>query len=187
MKKLVFIAASTLVIGLGCGGENNETNNGTNNGGTDGIQGGDYTVTVEDVTDGCFDGAMDTIVLPDGSPRDLPEPVTIPASGDLPATIDINFNDPFQDVTGVEVEAAGNNGIQTAADGFVQQDVNITNDGTGDCLATMNVTFELTQAEPGSLTGSGTLSITEATGADCPAFTAGPPCEVVSNLTATRN
>ena len=89
-------------------------------------------------------------------------------------------------MTGVDVEASGTTGIKTSAAGFTQTGVDITADG-GDCTADMNVTFDLTASTDGRLTGSGELSITAATGADCPAFQAGPPCTVVSNLSATKN
>lgn len=180
MKKLMFIAAATLLVACG---SNNETNN-ENNGGGDGIEPGDYLITVERVTDGCFDNAINAVVLPDGGPRDLPAPVRIPA--ELPGTTDINFNDPFDDVTGIEIEASGNNGVKSAGGGFPQTGVDITTDGTGGCLADMTVSFELTESEPGTLTGTGTLTVTEATGAECPAFTTGPPCDIVTDMTAVK-
>lgn len=184
MKRMILVSA--VALALGCGGDNNEENNGTNNGGG-GLEAGNYTVTVLDVDDQCFDGAMDTIVLPDGMPRDLPAPVGIPGSADLPGTIDIQFTAPFQSVTGVAVEASGNNGITTSGTGFTQEDVDISSAGDGSCLADMNVTFTLTASADGKLTGSGSLSITAAEGASCPAFQAGPPCSVISNLEATKN
>ncbi len=181
MKKAAILLAAALVFGCGDDDDSNNANNANNANNSDGWAAGGYTVTVLDVTDNCFDGAMDVIVLPDGTPRALPAAVTLPAPGDLPASIDIEFNEPFQDVTGVAIEAAGS-GFTTSGTGFSQTGVDITSDG-GDCVADMTGTFTLTPGADG-LTGSGSLSITSATGADCPAFQAGPPCTVVSNLSA---
>ena len=181
MKRTVM--ASAFVLALGCSSSDNNANS-ANNTGTDGFEAGSYTVTVLDVDDQCFDGAMDTIVLPDGTARDLPAPVTLPAYADLPAAIDIQFNAPFDNVTGVQVEASGNNGVTTTSP-FVQDAVDISADADMSCFADMTVEFTLTASEAGKLTGSGSLSITSTEGDNCPVGT--PPCSVTSNLEAVKN
>jgi hypothetical protein len=50
----------------------------------------------------------------------------------------------------------------------------------------MLVTAELIASDNDTLTGSGTLTFSAATGADCPAFIAGPPCTVTTPLSAVR-
>ena len=184
---LMFAAA--LMFGACDDGDSDDGgDNGGGEGGSaaaSGFEGGTFKVTTQSVDDGCFDGAMNTIVLPDGTPRDLPAPVVIPDYSALAgATLDIDFNDPFQDVTGVAIEAAGENGLQTTGAGFDQTGVDISGDG-GDCLADMKVTAQLVSNGTDGFTGTATLTISAATGADCPAFQQGPPCAVATTLTAT--
>lgn len=167
-----------LAFVAGCG-DDEDTN------GSGEFTAGAFIVTVQSVDDGCFDGAIDTIVLPAGTPRDLPAPVNLPAFTDLPSQIDIQFNDPFQDVTGVPIEASGDNGFRVSGNGFEQSGVDIASAGN-DCLADMLVTAEIIASDNNTLTGSGTLAISAATGADCPAFIAGPPCNVTTPLRAVR-
>ncbi len=169
-----------------CGNDDNGNGDGDGEAAT-GFSGGNFTVTVESVDDGCFDGAMNTIVLPDGEANDLPAPVSFPDYDDLPTQVDIEFNEPFQDTEGIEFEAAGDNGLRTAGDGFTQTGVDIAAADGDDCLADMLVTAELSATDDDTFTGTGTLTITSAEGDDCPAFEAGPPCEVTTPMTATRN
>lgn len=168
-----------LAFVTGCG-DDDETS-----GGDGAFSAGAFLVTVQSVDDGCFDGAIDTIVLPDGTPRPLPAPVNMPGFADLPSQIDIQFDDPFQDVTGVPIEASGSNGFRVSGNGFEQNGVDIATTGT-DCVADMLVTAELIASDNDTLTGTGTLTISAATGADCPSFIAGPPCSVTTPLTAVR-
>ena len=167
---------------MACGGDDDPEVNG----GETGFSGGSFVITVQSVQDGCFDGAMNTIVLPTGEPRELPAPVSIPASTDLPAQVDIQFNDPFQDVTGIEFELVGENGLKTAGEGFTQTGVDISTAEGDECEADMLVTADLSSQGEDRFTGTGTLTITETRGADCPAFENEPPCTVTTPLTADR-
>ncbi len=183
MKRTKFLV---LLVGLifaatACGEpEENDDN------GDEGFEGGSFTVTVTNVDDGCLDGAMNTVVIPSGDSSELPAPVSIPDFADLPADLDIQFNEPFDNVTGVTFVAAGSNGLQTDGDGFEQTGVDIAPEGE-DCLADMMVTADLVASDADTFTGTGTLSITSTEGDDCPAFQEGPPCSVTTTLTATRN
>lgn len=176
---MVMICAGGLAA---CGGDDDPEENG----GETGFSGGSFVITVQSVQDGCFDGAMNTIILPTGEPNALPEPVSIPASTALPAQVDIQFNEPFQDVTGIEFELVGDNGLKTAGEGFTQTGVDISASEEEECEADMMVTAELTSQGEDRFTGIGMLTITEIRGEDCPAFQNGPPCTVSTPLTATR-
>ncbi|MFU8803487.1 MAG: hypothetical protein ACNA8W_06740 [Bradymonadaceae bacterium] len=176
-KYIVLTAICSLAI-VACG-DSEETEGDT------GFSGGSFNVTVLSVQDNCFDGAMNTIVLPDGTPNDLPAPVSIPAYSNLPAAVDIEFNAPFQSTSGVQFEVFGENGLRTAGNGFEQTGVDIAGDGE-DCVATMTVTAEFISSGPDSFTGTGTLTITSAEGDDCPAFQTGPPCTVTTPMSAAR-
>ena len=171
--------AALALFGAGCGGDDDDSSDST------GFSGGSFTVTVTSVQDGCFDGAMNTVVLPEGTPRDLPAPVNVPAWSDLPGQIDIAFNPPFQNVTGVPIEADGDNGIKTTGAGFAQVDVDIGSDGKP-CLTNMMVTASLLASGDDKFTGTAVLTITAAEGDDCPAFQSSPPCAVTTPLEANR-
>lgn len=181
MKRTKFLV---LLVGLvfalsGCG-EPEENGNGD-----EGFAGGNFTVTISNVDDFCFDDAMVSVILPTGEPSQLPAPVSIPASADLPANVDIEFNDPFNDVTGVAFEASGANGLRTSGDGFAQNGVNIAPEGE-DCDVNMLVTVDLVSSDADTFSGTGTLTITEATGENCPVFQDEPPCTVTTTVTANR-
>jgi len=181
MKKLSFlIVAASLLFAAGCGDDEEKTNT------TDEpFAAGAFVVTSQTVVDGCFDGAMTTIVLPDGTPRAFPSPINFPAYSQLPSTIDIDFSAPFTDANDVQVEASGANGWKTSDTGFAQENVSIVAEGL-DCLAQMQATAEMIATDHDAFTGTGTLTIPGASGVDCPAFTAGPPCDVTVSLTAVR-
>lgn len=179
MNKLIALTSiALLTFAFGCGGDDDTTPAADS-----AYTSGNFVVTVLDVDDACFDGAMNTIVLPDGTARDLPAPVALPGYADLPAGVDIQFSAPFQSVTGSAFVANGENGLMTDAAGIVQTGVDIS-DG-GDCLADMSVHVQLIASDNDTLTGSGYLEITSATGADCPVF-AGSGCKVTSNVSAVR-
>jgi hypothetical protein len=180
-KIFAMTALCCVPLMLACGDSEEE-----NNEPTTGFTGGSFTVTVQSVNDGCFDGAMTSIILPDGTPNDLPAPVSFPSSSALPTQVDIQFNAPFQSVQGIPFEAVGDNGLRTVAPGFPQTGVDIGADGE-DCLADMTVTAELSATDANTFTGTATLTITSAVGDDCPSFLAGPPCAVTTVLRATRN
>lgn len=180
MKKLSFlIVAASLLFAAGCddGEETTPTD--------DVFSAGAFIVTSNTVNDGCFDGAMTTIVLPDGTPRDFPAAINFPAYSDLPNKIDIKFSAPFTDANGVDVEASGDKGWATSGDGFLQENVSIVADGL-DCLANMKASAEMISTDNDHFSGTGTLTITNASGVDCPAFIAGPPCDVTVTMTAVR-
>lgn len=172
------------LLALGCGSDEDE--NGTNQQ-TDGFSGGSFTVTVESVQDNCFDNAMNTVILPEGVAVDLPEPVSLPALSALPASTDIAFSDPFQSADGVDLVASGDNGLQTAGAGVTQTDVDINSDTSQEaCLTQMTITAELIATDDDNLTGTGTLTISDATGDQCPVFQGDTPCEVITSLSAVR-
>ena len=182
MKRTKFLVLLVgLVFALAACGEPEE--NGEN--GDEGFAGGNFTVTVSNVDDSCFGGAMEVVILPTGEPSVLPAPVAIPSRSDLPADVDIQFNAPFNDVQGVPFEVSGANGLRTTGNGFEQNGVDIAPDGE-ECDVDMLVTAELIASDDDTFTGTGTLTVSSATGENCPAFDEGPPCTVTTTLTATR-
>lgn len=177
---LALICCGLLVVA--CGEE--EEGNGENG---DAFEGGSFTVTVDEVDDQCFDGAMNTVILPEGEAVELPQPVSLPGLDELPAQTDITFNDPFHPAEGVDLEASGDNGMQIADGGIEQTDVDIETDEDGECLTQLTIDAELITTGEDTLTGTGTLTISEAEGDDCPAFTDEPPCEVTTDISAARD
>lgn len=150
------------------------------------FSGGTFTVTVESVDDQCFDNAMNTVILPEGVAVDLPEPVTLPAVDATPAETDIAFSEPFQSTDDVPLEASGDQGLRVAGEGIEQTDVDIHTSGDDECLTQLHINAELIATDDDNLTGTGTLTISEAEGEVCPVFTNNPPCDVTTTLSATR-
>ena len=87
---------------------------------------GDFQLTTQDVDDGCLDGGMEALFMPEGTPNDFANAIYLPAEDELPATYDVDIQDPFNDmevtVTGDDdtrtVTGAENNGVEFDADAY---------------------------------------------------------------------
>ncbi len=177
---LVLFCCGAFVVGCG-----DDDDNGNGNGDAE-FSGGTFTVTVESVDDQCFDNAMNTVILPEGVAVDLPEPVALPALDALPAETDIAFSEPFQSTDDVPLEESGDQGLRVAGEGIEQTDVDIHTTSDDECLTQLNINAELIATDDDHLTGTGTLTISEADGEVCPVFTNDPPCEVTTTLSGVR-
>ncbi len=130
--------------------------------------GGSFTVTLRDVNDDCFDGALRAIILPMGDVQDLPSPLVLPPHHALPTAIDIDFNDPFQDVTGVQIEADGPDGMKTSGAGMENRGVDLNANMGGDpCLMDMTITASIDIIDDNTITGEATMHVTKAEGDGC--------------------
>ena len=73
--------------------------------------GGDFQITTTAVDDGCYDGAINTVFLPDGddSTNDWANPTYLPGWDELPATYTIALQDPFSDMEVTMVDGGAQN------------------------------------------------------------------------------
>jgi len=127
-------------------------------------------MTLSDVDDGCFDGAMKTLILGAGTTSELPTPVNLPKLEDLPGTLSIDFNEPFQDVDAAPVEKEGENKIKTSGAGVVNTAVDLyaNDDAIADpCAMDMTISATITTVDADTVTGEATINVTKAEGAGC--------------------
>ena len=185
MKISMIVMASFALAVAGCGGDDDDSD-GDGGGGGGGLGGGDYTMTITNVDDGCYDGAMKTLILGDES-----TPTTFPVTG-LPAggadgtVTKIDFNDPFQDVEAVPVKAQGDNGLTTGTGGIVSAGTNIS--ATGTCNVDVTFAATITYATADSLAGTATMTIGDLPDPadDCPELTGGAGCAITITLSGAK-
>ena len=155
--------------------------------GETGFQGGSFTVTIDTVDDTCFDQAMKTLI---GPPSVLPAPIVLPGMSALPTQLaKIDFNDPFQDVENVDIEANGDHGIKTTAPGFTNAGIDLfPDDADNECLVDMTITATITIVDDNTITGEATLNVTAATGEGCTDdFTAAVAADGGCNIAVTMS
>ena len=138
---------------------------------TPSFRGGPFEITITDVTDPCLDAALADLIAP---PATLPSPVNMPAYSQLPAPVDLDFHDPFEDVEGVQLEEDGAGGMRTAPGGFANSGVELyPREPEKSCLVDFTVAVSVDLLEADSLGGGALLTVTRTQGEDCPA-TFGP-------------
>ncbi len=185
MMKFALIAMSALALAVaGCGGDDDDSS-GEGGGGGTGLGGGTYTLTITEVADGCYGGAMKSLVMP--KLPDLPQipGVELPAGGSTGTIPKINFNDPFPDADDVAVSASGDNGITTTAP-IVLADTNISAGGT--CNAKVTIEATLTYSTDDALAGTATMKISDLPDPadDCPVLDGGDACAITVTLTGAK-
>lgn len=146
---------------------------------------GDYQFYTLAVDDGCLDGALAALFMPDGRDQSkaFDYPIYVPGWDDLPTTYAVDFREPF---VGMDVMVTEGDGGTLAIRGSVMDAVAL-GAAYGDCVATMAVDLDLTPVEAGRLDGAATLYISDPRGSDglCPVFHA-EPCELGLDLEALR-
>ena len=128
---------------------------------------GPYQLTVVAVDDGCVDGALALLFMPngDGAPYQLKNPTTLPALTALPAAGEIVLEAPFQPMP-VTWEA-GDAGLAIRA-GAVP-DVLLTVPGSKDCRGDLTIDADLAlDAMPLTVTASVRVSNLESPTQTCP-------------------
>lgn len=152
--------------------------------GTDDFTGGNFVLTTIGVEDGCYDNALNTVFLPegDGTTNDWANAVYLPGFDELPAEVDIDLQEPFQDLT-VTFEAGGED--ELVVSDALQTGVQLEEDS--DCTADLNANVSIVVLDADNVEGSVSLensNITSATD-DCPVFRA-DPCTITLDVTGAR-
>ncbi len=143
---------------------------------------GSFGFATVGVTDACTDGALEVVYMPEGAgtPSDWQYPIELPAFEDLPAMVDIQLQDPFNDMT-VEISSPGDD--QFAINGEENLGVDLDPDTYEDCIVDYNIDALLTLQDNDNLTGTVTLHTSNWTGDDCPATA---DCDVTLDVEASR-
>jgi hypothetical protein len=147
---------------------------------------GEYEVSTVAMVDGCLDGALEALFMPNG--RDTPQvfefPIYLPGQDELPMTYDISLRAPF---VGVEVTVSdGGEGVLDGVTGSIDE-VLLNEPLYGDCGADMQGTVVLSPDSSASGTGLVELTLANFEGSEerCPTLDADPcPVQLDLNLSA---
>ena len=140
-----------------------------------------YTVTADD---GCLDGAMEALFMPEGpeTPHPFEDLIYVPALEELPLTYEVSFREPF---VGMEVTAVDDGDGAIAFEESLMEAVLLNEALYGDCAADMTVSGRMQAKASGEAgTGAATVDLSNATGSEgrCPPLDA-DPCRVELSLT----
>ncbi len=170
--------APVLLLVLACAG-------GDDTAPAEALEAGDYQFWTTQAVDGCLDGALEALFMPEGPEESHPfeDLIYIPAQSELPMTYEVSFREPF---VGMEVTAVdAGDGAVGFADSLIEG-VLLNEALYGDCAADMVVAGELAPDETG-VAGHGwaTLDLQDAGGSEgrCPLLE-NDPCRVALTLFA---
>lgn len=150
------------------------------------FEGGSFQFTTTSAEDVCFDGAFAALFLPDGdgSTQDWDYPIELPSWSGLPATYDIQLQEPFSTMN-VTVSAGSSVG-NLSIDGARQEDVYLDQEGEyPDCQVDMDIVVELTIDGPDTAHGSAVLTLENVPTDTCPE-TFADPCTMTLDFDAVR-
>jgi hypothetical protein len=142
---------------------------------------GNFQLTTQDVNDGCLDGGMEVLFMPEGTPNDFASTIYIPALDELPATYNVDIQDPFNDM---EVTVTGDADTRTVT-GAENNGVEFDADTYPGCLIDNSIDVDLTIDSADDMHGTATLHANSFDEGSCPVVT-DDPCDIVLTLTATR-
>jgi len=146
------------------------------------FSGGSFQFTTTGVTDGCLDGAFDTLLMPDGTATDWANPVELPAHDALPSTYMISIQDPYGQIE-VTVTEGEEHTLEVA--GAEATDVEFDADTYPGCLIDNSIDVSLTIVDADNLQGTAVLHTSGFTAEEgCP--TAPETCDVTMDLLAAR-
>jgi len=146
--------------------------------------GGDFWFYTNEVDDGCFEGALRVLFMPEGSeePHRFEYLIYLPGYDELPYEQTVDLRAPFIEMP-VTIDEGPDDQLQIR--GSVMEAVEL---GTryGDCVATMTVDAELLPTDADTAEGGAELTISDVRGDDrCPVMPS-DTCSVVLGLEARR-
>lgn len=147
--------------------------------------GGDFQLYVRGVTDGCLDGGLQALFMPDGNdqPYALQNVSLIPALADLPQTYVFKLEAPFE---GMDITArAALEGNVELVDGK-QDDLLLSLAGSDDCTADMTLNGLVRPQPDGTVVLAVTVVVDDLKSPTetCPVLDA-VPCQVELDMTGT--
>lgn len=145
------------------------------------FEGGNFQFTTQSVNDGCLDGGMEVLFMPEGTPADFASPIYIPALDELPSTYTVSLQDPFSDM---EVTVTGDEDTREV-DGAENLGVEFDEDNYPGCLVDNDIGVSLTIDSADELSGTATLSTSSFDETSCPVPDA-DPCTITLTLTGER-
>jgi len=147
------------------------------------LKGGDYQFYTEGVEDGCLDGALEALFMPEGpaTPHPFEYPVYVPSLEELPMSYAVDFREPF---VGMDVTVSQLDETTLQVDGDTMPDVEL-GVASGDCAADMEADALLWAVGEGALRGTADIAVRDPEGSEglCPVFDQ-DPCTVELVLSA---
>ncbi len=154
-------------------------------GSSDSFEGGNFQFTSTAVDDKCLGGGFGILLLPEGagSENDWAYPIELPSWDALPATYEIQLQDPFSNMT-ITITEGGTN--QLTLDGAEQTGVAFDEDSYPGCTVDLDVAATINIESSDQVEGSATLTMTATSGDSCPALKEGPPCDIELDFYGSR-
>ena len=181
MKGFALVLLPALV--LGCSSDASETSGDVAS--SEQFVGGQFQLKVHRVTDGCLDGSVDLLFMPEGTgePYPLKNTTWIPGEADVPMTYQMDLEAPFSDMT--ITMSASDQGYRIA-DG-TQTGVVLGLAGSGDCSADMRFEGDVVLHALDSVSMTVRVELSDFTSAneECPK-TSAPTCQVVLEMSGAR-
>lgn len=150
------------------------------------FQGGDFQLYVQAVEDGCLDGGLQLLFMPDGADHDyaLKNKTFLPGFAELPKTYVMKLAAPFTDM-GITMSSAGTNAMKVS-DGL-QKGVLLGVPGSDDCRADMDIGANVTVEGPNAVRLSATVTLDhfQSPSDTCPKMDA-VPCTVALTMRGER-
>ncbi len=150
------------------------------------LRGGDYQMFTTAVDDGCLDGALEALFMPEGraEPHPFEYPVYIPSLDELPASYSVDFREPF---VGMDVTVTQLDDTTLQVEGSVMEAVALEG-ATGDCVADMVANAEFWAVSSGEVEGTAAIQVNDPRGSEglCPVFEE-DPCSVLLDLHAEQD
>ena len=121
------------------------------------FSGGKFTFTTVEVIDTCTDQAFEVLLMPEGAPTDWQNPVELPSSLDVPATYEMQIQEPYGTVL-VTVTMPDKDHFAVA--GATALGVEFDPEAFPGCVVDNYIDADLTIASDNSLTGSAYMDVT---------------------------
>ena len=145
---------------------------------------GDFQFTTVLVEDGCGDGALNLLFMPNGTdtPWDWEFPIRIFPPERLPQSYAVPLREPFGQMQ-VNVEPVS--AVEERIRGAENRNIRLGEAQFGACVADMDADVDLTLLDSNTMSGHGALSMTNPRGdGRCPTFPA--ECSVLLTIEAVR-
>ena len=145
---------------------------------------GEFQLSVENVEDGCLDGTLQLLFMPDGTaaPYALQNTTLFPSGSELPNTVTVQLESPFSNLS-MEMSLGADNTFEVKAGR--QENLLLGLAGTGECKASLDFDATITVLDANTLSLETAVQLEGFSHPDCPAVQQNP-CQVLLRMRGTR-